>query len=374
MGEVKPILVGVLGDAGDDFAYSDPAEEPYNMWRDFVRALRLTFDEQEAAIGRRVEMVERVVDGLPRGDARGVLRGWQELVDEGCLVVYGPCVSENAVTMREHIETVGQVPTISWAGSENFLGQWCFELNNGSLTEEPPVLVNILAQEGVDRVGVIVGRSLIGQEYLEGFRAACPAEAIDIVAQVSVPQVQDGKREAVERLHRYKPDALVCLGNGFELWGINDALDEIGWSVPRFTNTALELAYYSQEFMRQFAGWIGLEQYDERNQTGQAFLDRFAVRYGYRPGFFAPLYAHDGGRVIAQALANARPLSPRGVMEALERVKMLPAALGTPDTRISFGKWLRRGWMGSGYLVARRVTDDGTHTVFHSSMAPPVHR
>ena len=122
MSEVKPILVGVLGDAGDDFAYSDPAEEPFNMWRDFVRALRLTFDEQEAAIGRRVEMVERVVDGLPRGDARNVLQGWQELVDEGCLVVYGPCVSENAVTMREHIETVGKVPTISWAGSENFLG------------------------------------------------------------------------------------------------------------------------------------------------------------------------------------------------------------------------------------------------------------
>ena len=187
MSEVKPILVGVLGDAGDDFAYSDPAEEPFNMWRDFVRALRLTFDEQEAAIGRRVEMVERVVDGLPRGDARNVLQGWQELVDEGCLVVYGPCVSENAVTMREHIETVGKVPTISWAGSENFLGQWCFELNNGSLTEEPPVLVNILAQEGVERVGVIVGRSLIGQEYLEGFRAACPDEAIDIVAEVSVP-------------------------------------------------------------------------------------------------------------------------------------------------------------------------------------------
>jgi hypothetical protein len=52
-------------------------------------------------------------------------------------------------------------------------------------------------------------------------------------------------------------------------------------------------------------------------------------------------------------------LSPRGVKEALERVKMLPAASGAPGTRISFGKWTRRGWMGAGYLVARSLDADG---------------
>jgi ABC-type branched-subunit amino acid transport system substrate-binding protein len=375
VGSVKPIKVGVLGDAGTDFAYSDPAEEPFNLWRDFVAALRLTFDElEERTIGRPIEMIVRVADGLPRGDAHSVLQAWQELADDGCLVVYGPCVSENAVALREHIETVGKVPTLSWAGSENFLGQWCFGLNNGSLTEEPPVLVNIIAQDGIRRVGVIVGRSLIGQEYLEGFRAACPVEALEITVEVAVPQIEDSKRDAVVKLRESNPDALVCLGNGYELWGINEALAEIGWVVPRYTNTALELAYYRKEWMQQLAGWTGLEQYDERNQTGQQFLDRFAARYGYRPEFFAPLYAHDGGRVIGQALATARPLSPRGVMEALERVKMLPSALGTPDTRISFGKWLRRGWMGPGYLVARQVVDEGTHTVFRGSMGPPVRR
>jgi len=30
----------------------------------------------------------------------------------------------------------------------------------------------------------------------------------------------------------------------------------------------------------------------------------------------------------------------------------VPAASGTA---ISFGKWTRRGWMGAGYLVARRL-------------------
>ena len=51
------------------------------------------------------------------------------------------------------------------------------------------------------------------------------------------------------------------------------------------------------------------------------------------------------------AFADAAPLSPLGVKEALERVKMLPAACGSPGTRISFGPWLHRGWVGAGYLV-----------------------
>ena len=81
-----------------------------------------------------------------------------------------------------------------------------------------------------------------------------------------------------------------------------------------------------------------------------------------------PIYGHDVAQTFAAALANAEPLSPRGVMEALERVKMLPAACGEPGTRISFGNWTRRGWMGAGYLIAREVTPDFKSTVFRGRL------
>ena len=68
----------------------------------------------------------------------------------------------------------------------------------------------------------------------------------------------------------------------------------------------------------------------------------------------------DLATVLLHAFADAHPLSPRGVKEALERVKMLPAASGAPGTRLSFGRWTRRGWVGAGYLVARRLDPDGT--------------
>jgi hypothetical protein len=83
------------------------------------------------------------------------------------------------------------------------------------------------------------------------------------------------------------------------------------------------------------------------------------------------LYGYDWGRVVVRAISGARPLHPAGVKESLERVKMLPAACGTPETRISFGKWRRMGWHGAGYLIARQFVADGTHSVFRGAMRAP---
>jgi hypothetical protein len=55
-------------------------------------------------------------------------------------------------------------------------------------------------------------------------------------------------------------------------------------------------------------------------------------------------------------------LTPLAVKEALERVTMLPAGCGSPGTRITFGTWQRRGWVGSGYLVARQLDPGGINT------------
>jgi branched-chain amino acid transport system substrate-binding protein len=90
--------------------------------------------------------------------------------------------------------------------------------------------------------------------------------------------------------------------------------------------------------------------------------DLVLLDYGRRPEWCVPVVNRDVAVTLLHALADARPLSPRGVKEALERVKMLPAASGRPGTRISFGKWTRRAWMGSGYLVARQLDPDGVNS------------
>ena len=98
------------------------------------------------------------------------------------------------------------------------------------------------------------------------------------------------------------------------------------WDPPRYMGTSWENGYMNDEIFRAHLGWIGLEQYDETNEVGQRFLDRFAEVHGRRPEYIMPIYGHDVGQAFVAAFERAEPLSPRGVMEALERVKMVPAA------------------------------------------------
>ena len=107
---------------------------------------------------------------------------------------------------------------------------------------------------------------------------------------------------------------------------------------------------------------VELIGYDEGNAVGQQFLDQFDKAYGRRPEYCVPVVNRDLATLLLHAFADAHPLTPRGVRDALERVKMLPAAAGSPGTRLSFGKWMHRGWVGSGYLVARELLPDGVNS------------
>ena len=122
--------------------------------------------------------------------------------------------------------------------------------------------------------------------------------------------------------------------------------------------TAFQNAWLNELLWDAMVGWTGLDQYDLTNPVGQSFLDEFDRAYGRRPEYCVPVVNRDLATVLLHAFADAHPLSPRGVKEALERVKMVPAASGAPGTFLSFGNWMRRGWMGAGYLVARQLDPD----------------
>jgi hypothetical protein len=164
----------------------------------------------------------------------------------------------------------------------------------------------------------------------------------------------------VRALHAAKVQALVHCGFGFGIVFINPVLQELDWDPPRYLGTAFQNAWINPVMWKAILGWTGIDQYDEGNRVGQEFLDRFEAQYGRRPEYCVPVVNRDIATVLLHAFADAHPLSPRGVKEALERVKMLPAASGAPGTRLSFGKWTRRGWMGAGYLVARQLNPDGS--------------
>ena len=349
--DAEPIKVGFLID------YLSSGSDD---WSHYAEPMELVFGDGLAArkIDRPVEVVYRGAQGLPKGSVKAVVDAFAELVDEGCVAVIGPHISENAVALRDEVERRFRVPAISVCGSEDWLGEWTFLLNNGSMTDEPILWAHLMAKASQPTAGVLVERSYIGQAYLENFRRAAEHEGIQIVAEEYIAQTGQDINDAVEVLHRAGASAIVHCGFGLGVAEINVALQALDWDPPRYMGTAFETGF-NEQLWDAYLGWIGLEQYDEANAVGQAFLDRFEGEYGHRPEYYSPLLWRDCATSLLYAFADAAPLSPLGVKNALERVKMLPAASGSPGTRISFGRWMHRGWVGAGYMVARTLDPDG---------------
>ena len=362
MSDISPARIGFLVDTARN------PEQPYAP--DMLPIFEMVAEEYTAQglLDRPVELVVRAVLGLPRGSFRAVRDAFYELVEEDCLVVFGPYVSENTVPLREHVERTAQVPILSMAGTETMLGEWVFALNNGSMPEEPRIMAAVATYDGCTSVGIAYEASLIGEEYLRSTRVACKEYGLRVTAEVAIPQVEHEKQAAMAELAGERPDAIMHVGFGLGLFGMNEALQELEWMPRRYTTTAFEFAAGSPEQCRRLAGWVGLDSYDERNQVGQDFLDRYHARTGRRPAYFMPVYLYDMARVIVTAIADARPLTGLGVKEALERIKMMPAASGAPGTRLRFGRYIRQAWVGSEYLVARRVLDDGSGTVIYGTI------
>lgn len=365
-GSVAPLKVGLL----NDYPTKGVTDN------DTLDALRLVMDEAVSSglVDRPIELVVRNAVGLPNGTYLAVERAFDELVAAGCLVIYGPWVSDNVVPLRSHVEAVARVPIVTLSGSEGALGEWCFALNNGSMPEEPVMLAAVMIGDSRSRIAIAYESSLIGKEYLAFAVRAYEAAGLKVVATVAIPQVEADKSKAVVALRASEPDALVHVGFGHGLWGFTDALLAAGWDPPRYTTTAFEMAHINAEWMRQLSGWIGLDSYDERNAVGQALLDRFEARYGRRPAHSMPGLCHDAATVIVRGLAAARPLTGGGVKTGMEQVKLVPSASGAPGTYLRFGRFIRQGWMGSDYLVARRVLPDGSAHVFHAAPSDNIAR
>src|SRR5262245_42794686 len=189
----EPIKLGYL------FDFVLPEGYPKEMRDDLTRSFELVFAEglEQGVIDRPVEIVFREVEGLPKGTVKAVIDAYGELVDEGCLAVFGPAITDNAVPTREAIEERFRVPAISVTGSEEWLGEWTFSLSMGSMTDEPIFWADLLARGGHREVGVLVEQSLVGQSYVANLREACRRWDIRVVAEESIAQTAQDVGRAV---------------------------------------------------------------------------------------------------------------------------------------------------------------------------------
>ena len=237
MSDVSPARIGLLFDyIGDEGGYDE----------NVIPSLQLVADDylEQGVLERPVEFVVRLVQGLPNGSFRAVRDAFFELVEEDALVIFGPVglrerrcarpvrrgARRGAVHHdgrdREHARRVGvRAPGRVAGGGADHHGDG----GRASTAAAPS--------------GIAYEDSLIGHEYLRTTRAAC-----DDAGPARSPRRCRSRRsrptsgQVMTTLAAEKPDAIVHVGFGLGLVGINDALEQIGWMPPRYTTTAFEFA------------------------------------------------------------------------------------------------------------------------------------
>lgn len=338
-----PIRIGVLHDRpGDDGGAG------------FERLVRLGVDEVAAsgALDREFEFVHAEGQGLPQGTAHAVEQAFHRLVGQGVLAVIGPAINDNGLVARD-LADAARIPCINYTGGEQTRSEWMFHYQVGSLEDEPTVLARYLAGRGLTSAAVVYDRSPIGQRYAEYFEQACTSVGVDLAGRVAVSPVADDLAATVATLRAAGPQALVYLGLGVSARTLGEAVDAAGWDVPVAANAALMFGYAYPEWTRLWEGWVYCDAVAEDNRRLAALRDRLGDEVGPGPGGAA---GYDLGRLVAEGVARSWHLTPEGVRDGLERIKLLPAAIGREGTSMGFGRWERSALKGD-FLVLRQWRD-----------------
>jgi ABC-type branched-subunit amino acid transport system substrate-binding protein len=329
---------------------------------DFLAVLRFAFDEAHEAgvIMRPVELVVKEAIGLPRLEAKNTIDGYLDLASQGVLCVIGPLITDNSLALAPVINQTG-VPAITWTGTDRYHGEFCFNLGNGGLAEEAAMMATWIRRSGYRTVGMVHEISPGGIEYASSFRWYAAREGLDILGEAYTTQIPDDLEGVLRKLRDQRPDCLAYLGYGYPTILMGPMFRSLGWDPPRIMTTAFQFCYAKPEWMAALEGWVGIDQMCEQNPLLAPMFDRFAARHGKRADHTVTALAYDTARLIAEGLARANLLTPRGVKEGLEKVRMLPAANGGPRTHMSLGPWDHKAYKGD-WLVIRKI--QGGRTVF----------
>jgi ABC-type branched-subunit amino acid transport system substrate-binding protein len=322
---------------------------------DFLACLRMTFDEalSDGTIMRPVELVVKEAIGLPRLEAKNTIDGYLDLVRQGVLCTIGPLITDNSIALAPVIDRE-RVPAITWTGTDRYFGEYCFNLGNGGLAEEAAIMATWIRRSGHRTVGMIHEQSPGGVEYASNFRYYAAKEKLDVLIEAYTTQIPTDLEGVLRKIRDQKPDCLAYLGYGYPTILMAPMFERLAWNPPRIMTTAFQFCYAKPEWMAALEGWVGVDQWCEDNPLSQPVFDRFAAVTGTRKEHTVVLLTYDTARLIAEGLARANLLTPKGVKEGLEKVRMLWAANGGPRTHMSLGPYDHKAYKGD-WLVLRKV-------------------
>ncbi len=332
----SPILIGVLY----DFPQADGGAS-------FEEGVRLGLGEAAGRLDRPVELVARHARGLPGGSAHEMSTTFAELASTGVLASIGPSISDNGLIVGPMADAIG-LPCVNYTGGEQTRGRYMFHYPVGSLGEEPAVLVRHLVGQGCTSVAAVYDNTPVGRGYADFLREACESAGVELAAAAAVAPLADDVGATVARLRSAEPEALVYLGLGVAARPLALAVAAQRWDVRVVANSSLMFGYTRRDWREGWEGWVYVDTVADDNTERQRLREK-SKRIAAGPVGVA---AYDIGRLLGEAVARSAHLTRGGIRDALERVKLLPAASGLEGTTMGFGHY-DHGALKGRYLVLR---------------------
>jgi branched-chain amino acid transport system substrate-binding protein len=347
--EFSPIKIGYLIDIDSGALLGDCLDAVILACEDALN---------QGLLYRPVEVIPKIARGLPRGEARTAVGGYEELCDDGCLIILGPYITDNALALLPAMER-RHVPLVSTNGAKAFHSYYGFTIGNGGVSEEGSIMAGWLRESGHQRVAMITEVSPGGGEYSTAFRAAALQNRLEIVSERYIQTNGAGLAEGLRHLQtEVHPDAIAYCGYGYPTAMFNPILKEIGWDPPRIMSTAFMWYINESSILDDLEGWFGVDQVGDEegdpNPNFWPFVDKFEARFGRRVHHAMAGVTYDGTSAALAGIAAAQLLTPDYVVTGLETLTMLPTVIGGPRTYISFGPYDRKGLKGD-WLSVRHV-------------------
>jgi ABC-type branched-subunit amino acid transport system substrate-binding protein len=308
-----------------------------------------------------VQLVIADARGLPRENYRKVIEGYKWLVDQGCVVVLGPLISDNSLVLQDTANELG-VACIGWTGAHKFASEYCFTVANGDIPTEGAMCAHWLRQQGHRRVGLFWEAGSSGKDYADYFRDTAQQLGLTITREVKLEPNPRGLVDDLASMRELGTEGLYYGGYGYATFHFADAFRALDWDPPRIMGTAFMFYSNSNKWADGLEGWHGIDQLGEdgANPNYNAMIERFERRFGRSTRNVVVALAYDTARVAIHGIANAAIPEPRWVKDGLERIRWMPATNGGPATYVQFGPGDRKGYKGD-FLTIRELRDGELH-------------
>ena len=342
----EPVKIGILVDM-----------DLGQLLADWIDPTILAIEDalNEGVYDRPVEIVVADARGLPRENYLKCRQGYEWLVDQGCVIVLGPMISDNCLQIQETVNA-RRCASIGWTGAWRYASEYAFTIANGDIPTEGVMCAQWLAGQGHTKVGMFWEQGSSGRDYADFFREEAQRLGLTITRDVKLGPNPRGLTEHLAAMRDQGTEAIYYGGYGYSTFHFARSFAELDWDPPRVMGTAFMFYSNTNEWAKGLEGWHGVDQLGEdgTNPNYNAMIERFEKRFNRTSRNVVVALAYDTARAAIHGIGNAAIATPEEVKAGLERIRWMPATNGGPGCYIQFGPYDRKGYKGD-FLTIREL-------------------